>query len=216
MSIEKRQDAVLRAETSVSDEELLSRMAGGDESALAAFYDRYRRLVYSLALRVVRTTTEAEEVTADVFWQAWKQAGQYNSGRSKVYTWLMMIARTRAIDRQRSLKRQEAWLDVMEERCEGPMEQQIELEDDLCLIEQRRRVMAALDSLPEAQRLVIELAYYEGLSQSEIAARLNQPLGTVKGRIRMAMAHLRDQLLPFVAANNPSLSRAAYISEPGQ
>jgi RNA polymerase sigma-70 factor (ECF subfamily) len=216
MSIEKRQDAVLRAETSVSDEELLSRMAGGDESALAAFYDRYRRLVYSLALRVVRTTTEAEEVTADVFWQAWKQAGQYNSGRSKVYTWLMMIARTRAIDRQRSLKRQEAWLDVMEERCEGPMEQQIELEDDLCLIEQRRRVMAALDSLPEAQRLVIELAYYEGLSQSEIAARLNQPLGTVKGRIRMAMAHLRDQLLPFVAANNPSLSRAAYISELGQ
>jgi RNA polymerase sigma-70 factor (ECF subfamily) len=210
-----RHDPMTTGVATVSDEHLLDRMARGDESALEALYDRYNRLVHSLALRVVGSTMAAEDVTIEVFWQAWTQARQYDPSRGKAYTWIMMITRTRAIDQRRRLQRQEPSTDDLEDYQPTSAEYGVEPDEELFLIEQRRRVLAALDSLPEAQRQVIELAYYEGMSHSEIAARLNEPLGTVKGRIRMAMAHLREQLLPLAAANDPRLSRPAYISEPG-
>jgi RNA polymerase sigma-70 factor (ECF subfamily) len=181
-----------------SDEQLLQMMATGDESALSAFYDRYRRLVYSLAVRVVGTVAEAEEVVSDVFWQAWQEAGRYNASRGRVYTWVMMMARTRAIDKRRAMQRHGSLVDVMDLQGQETSGTVADPDDDLILVQQRQRVKAALASLPAPQRQALELAYFDGLTQSEIAAALNEPLGTVKTRIRIGLSHLRELLAAYV------------------
>jgi RNA polymerase sigma-70 factor (ECF subfamily) len=179
------------------DQHLLERMAARDEAALSEFYDCYHRLVYSFVIRVLGSSADAEDVMLDVFWQVWQQAGQYDPARGKVFTWLMTIARTRALDRRRGMQRQETITQAMEtqQRDTEPM---VDAEEDMFEAERRRRVRAALDSLPEPQRRALELAYYEGLSQSEIATALNEPLGTVKTRIRSGLAHLREDLRPYL------------------
>jgi len=177
---------------------LLERVAKRDEAALNAFYDRYHRLVYSLALRVVGIAADAEDVVLDVFWQVWQQAGQYDPERGSVITWLITIARSRAIDRLRRLRRNGTLVQTAVAQQEEPVRSLGDPQEDIFAAEQRRRVRSALDLLPEPNRRAIELAYYGGLSQSEVAAALDEPLGTVKTRIRTGLAHLREHLQAYL------------------
>ena len=160
---------------------------------MAELYDRHARPIYSLALRILGDATEAEDIVQEVFSQAWKQAARYNASRGAVGAWLLTLARSRAIDRLRAKRARPG--DVSDERVAGQLVDAGPPADSLVLSsEQVARVRAALDELPLLQRAAIELAYYEGLTHAEIADRLEQPLGTVKTRIRLAMLKLRDVL----------------------
>lgn len=160
---------------------------------MAELYDRHARPIYSLALRILGDATEAEDIVQEVFSQAWKQAARYNASRGAVGAWLLTLARSRAIDRLRAKRARPG--DVSDERVAGQLVDAGPPVDLLVLSsEQVARVRAALDELPLLQRAAIELAYYEGLTHAEIADRLEQPLGTVKTRIRLAMLKLRDVL----------------------
>jgi RNA polymerase sigma-70 factor (ECF subfamily) len=175
------------------DRTLIARMAQGDGDALAELYDRHARPVYSLAVRILRDARDAEDVVQEVFAQAWRQASRYTASRGAVIAWLLTLARSRAIDRLRARRaRPEGASDdaagIALVDASPPIEHQ------LVSAEQVARVRAAVDDLPLLQRIAIELAYFEGLSHVEIADRLEQPLGTVKTRIRLAMGKLREML----------------------
>jgi RNA polymerase sigma-70 factor, ECF subfamily len=182
--------AATRAEP---DRELVRRMAAGDEAALGQLYDRYSTLVHSVALRVVGDADDAEEVVEASFWQAWRQASRYEETRGGISTWLVMIARSRAVDRLRALRRsrEQAWEELpepAETRDDGPTLDAAE-SDEL-----RRMVAGAVATLPPEQRETVELAYFRGMSQTEIAEATGQPLGTVKTRARLALQKLRTAL----------------------
>jgi len=160
---------------------------------VAELYDRHARPIYSLALRILGDATEAEDIVQEVFSQAWKQAARYNASRGAVGAWLLTLARSRAIDRLRAKRARPG--EITDERVADQLVDAGPPADLLVLSsEQVARVRAALDELPLLQRAAIELAYYEGLTHAEIADRLEQPLGTVKTRIRLAMLKLRDVL----------------------
>jgi len=172
-------------------------VADGDQSALTALYDSTSRLVFGLILRVVTDRSIAEEVLLDVYTQVWRQASTYDARRGAPLAWLMTIARTRGIDRLRSGKHEhqnKESLDAIGEAAASTASP----EADSVMAERRRLVRSALDTLSAEQREVIELAYYSGLSHSEIALRLGQPLGTVKTRTRLGMMKLRDMLRPLL------------------
>jgi RNA polymerase sigma-70 factor (ECF subfamily) len=166
-------------------EGLLHRLTGGDTAALGEFYDLYAGLVNGLALRILRNTAEAEDVVQEVFVQVWRQADRYDPSRGSAEAWLCTIARTRALDRlrRRSARREES-VDVAPASSAAPK------------TEEALAVRKALATLSEDQRQALELAYYDGLTQTEIAERLGAPLGTIKTRIRTAMIRLRDLLGP--------------------
>ena len=182
------------SESQAEDQRSLQRVAAGDSGGLGALYDRHGRAVYSLALRILGDEGDAEEVAQDVFAQAWRRAGQYDESRGTVAAWLLVMARTRAIDRFRARRvRPEGRL----HEDDGLTLQQLpattpDLASELMAAERGVRVRRALEELPFLQRVAIELAYYEGLSQREIAERLEQPLGTVKTRMRLGMDRLRS------------------------
>ena len=170
-------------------------MAAGDASGLSAIYDRHSTAVYSLALRIVREESEAEDVVQEVFAQAWRQADRYDVRRGSVIAWLLIMTRTRAIDRLRTRQarpdRQSTPDPAMLEQLPAAGEDQA---SGLVAQEDAQRVRQALEALPLLQRMAIELAFFEGLTQSEIAERLEQPLGTVKTRIRLGLLKMRDVL----------------------
>jgi RNA polymerase sigma-70 factor (ECF subfamily) len=171
------------------DARILRQMAGGDGSALATLYDRYARAVYSLSTRILADREEAQDVVQEVFSQAWTQAGRYDAGRAPVLTWLLVMTRTRAIDRVRARRgRPQPGADPARMEIPDPARGQ---EAEVITTEQVRRLRTALPRLADTQRTAIELAYFEGLSQSEIAARLKEPLGTIKTRIRSGLQRLR-------------------------
>ncbi len=182
------------------DQELISlmeRIAKSDQSALATLYDATNRLAYGLILRVLGDASTAEEVLLDVYTQVWKQAANYDTGRGSPLAWRTTIARTRAIDRLRSgwqdRQRKEP-LDLLNDRetsAANPEQASVNSE-------RQRFVRNALSELSPEQREVIELAYYGGLSHSEIATKLDQPLGTVKTRTRLGMMKLREALTPIL------------------
>jgi len=177
---------------------LIDKIADGDQSALTTLYDSTSRLVFGLILRVVSDRATAEEVLLDVYTQIWRQAGSYDRKRGAPLAWMMTIARTRGIDRLRSSK-----ADLTREPLEtsGEVTATTPSPEDASVASERGRlVRSALDTLSAEQREVIELAYYSGLSHSEIALRLNQPLGTVKTRTRLGMMKLRDTLRPILGA----------------
>ena len=181
------------SEDRAADQAALARMAQGDGDAVAELYDRHARPIYSLALRILGDTTEAEDVVQDVFSQAWRQAARYNASRGAVGAWLLTLARSRAIDRLRA--RRSRPVGATDDRAVGQVVDAAPPVDSQVLSSEHvARVRAALDELPMLQRAAIELAYFEGLTHAEIAARLEQPLGTVKTRIRLAMLKLRDAL----------------------
>ncbi len=177
---------------------LIMRVAAGDQLAMATLYDTSSRVVYGLLLRILNEHALAEEVLLDVYMQVWRQAGSYDEGRGSPMAWMFTIARSRAIDRLRS-GRQELLLRESFEAFEENARSEIDVEETAAIAEVQRKVRDALETLPAEQREVIELAYYGGLSHSEIALQLEQPLGTVKTRTRLGMMKLRDLLQPGAA-----------------
>jgi RNA polymerase sigma-70 factor (ECF subfamily) len=174
-----------------SDTELLHAVARGDESALAALYDRYNSILLGLLLRILHSRTEAEDVLQEVFIQIWQRAANFDEARGRGFTWMVTLARSRAIDRLRALQSRQRADDTA---MQNAPEQLGDASDDAYYAEQREIVRAALAEIPEEQRRALLLAYFEGLTQSEIAARLGQPLGTVKTRMRSGMTKLRELL----------------------
>ena len=183
------------AGTDVDDREDLRRLAAGDGDAAARLYDRHARAVYSLALRIVNDEGDAEDVVQEVFAQAWRQAARYDASRGVVAAWLLMMARSRAIDKLRSARARPDSRGVDDPRAIDDMPAVVrDAPSRIIDAENARLAQRALAELPLLQRLVIELAYYEGLTQREIADRLEQPLGTVKSRLRLGLLKLRDAL----------------------
>lgn len=179
----------------IEDAAQVVRAAAGDGGALAALYDRHARAVYSIALRIVGDERDAEDVVQDVFTQVWRQANRYDRTRGTVVGWLLTIARTRALDRLRArLARPDTGATSPEDSGSEPATPALDPVDAITAASNAKRVKQALGELPLLQRLAIELAYFEGLTQSQIADRLEEPLGTVKTRIRQGLLKLRDLL----------------------
>ena len=179
----------------LDDLALIALIARRDETALSVFYDRYSRLVFSLALRIVGERTLAEEITADAFISVWRAAASFAEERGRVVAWLMSITRHRAIDVLRRLKvRPEGSAVDLNEAVSTAQSDSV---DDLVDVRrQRELVRTALAALPQAQREALELAYFGGLTQQEIADRTGQPLGTIKTRMRLGLQKLRGESAP--------------------
>lgn len=178
----------------------LAQIAIGDQIALANFYDSTNTLVFRLVSRILANHSNAEEVLLDVYSQVWRQAGNYSKERGTPINWLLVIARTRALDRLRSC-RQETRRQEPLEIANSAHSNEITPESFAISSEYERLVRKALQSLSSEQRQVIELAYFSGLSQSEIADRIDRPLGTVKTRLRLGMIKLKAILAPIVKGN---------------
>jgi RNA polymerase sigma-70 factor (ECF subfamily) len=178
----------------MEDEAVIHRVAGGDHGALGALYDLHGRLVYTLALRIVGDPAEAEEVVQDVFLQVWRGASRYDRSRATVAGWLLMMARSRAIDRVRARQARPIGADRVETVMARMPDASAGQEARAITSQACERLAAALQDLPAAMRAAIELAYYEELTQSAIAERLGEPLGTVKTRVRTALQKLRQAM----------------------
>lgn len=172
---------------------LLARIAQGDREAFGRFYDAFAGLALGLVRRILRDPAAAEEVLQEVFWQIWREAARYDPRRGSPEAWLIMRAKTRAIDRLRAMRRRE-------KTFVAPVDEAVASAPDLpaenpgVAAERRGLVHAALEGLPEPQRRVVELAFFDGLTQSEIARRLGEPLGTVKTRARLGLERLRSMM----------------------
>jgi RNA polymerase sigma-70 factor, ECF subfamily len=182
-----------RSATIDDDRLAVDRMAQGDTSSLATLYDRHARAIYSLAIRILSDAAEAEDVVQEVFTQAWRQASRYDAARAPVAGWLMIITRARSLDR---LRRRKSRITATELDASTPHPRDPDPSQELQAItaEQAERLRGALGALPDGQRTAIELAYYQGLTQTDIAERLQQPLGTIKTRIRTGLLKLREVL----------------------
>ncbi len=181
--------------STLDDDALIRLIARANADALGALYDRYSRLVFSIALNAVGDWAAAEEITLDVFTRVWEKSETYQAERARVSTWLTSVARHRAIDvlrRRRARPEQHTvpWPEVQPD--EMPHVNSPEETVELSL--QQRRVRAAIATLPQDQKRALAMAYFQGLTHSEIAERLGEPLGTVKTRIRLAMQKLRQLL----------------------
>ena len=174
-----------------TDVELLHAAANSDEQALALLYDRYRVILFGLLVRILKSHAEAEDVLQEVFVQVWKKAGDFDQERGRPFTWLVTLTRSRAIDRLRVLG---ASARARSAVAQNTPEQMVEAASNAFLSEQRALVRNALAQLPSDQRQTLMLAYFEGLTQSEIAAQTATPLGTVKTRMRSGMIKLRKLL----------------------
>ena len=178
-----------------ADEELVAGMARGSPRAIRELYRRLSSVVYSLILRIARSEEDAEEVLVDSFHQAWAQAARYDPARATVTGWLLNIARSRAIDRRRSRRRwQEGTRSLAEAVGSFPSHPPANPEREAIRNQEGDRLRRAIDDLPPDQKRALELAYFSGMSHSEIAEHLGQPLGTVKTRLRLAMEKIRNAL----------------------
>jgi RNA polymerase sigma factor (sigma-70 family) len=171
------------------DEALPALVARGDEQALAELYDRFGRVAYGVALRVIRDGALAEDAVQDAFMTAWRTAAGFDASRGKASTWLLTLVHRRAVDVVRREERRRA--DVLDD---APVASGDATDETAEVREERRRVQAALAKLPPEQREALELAYYGGLTQAELAERLGVPLGTIKSRMFTALSRLRDLL----------------------
>jgi len=184
--------ASLRIVEPVPERRMLERMAAGDGDALRELYDIHARAVYSLAVRILRSQSDAEDIVQEVFAQAWRQASRYDAGRGTIAGWLLMQAKSRSIDRLRARRaRPEQPEDA---RAKEPVDAGDAADIQIVRGEQATRVRQALEELPTLQKTALELAYYEGLTHVQIAEQLEQPLGTVKTRIRSGLHKLRKAL----------------------
>jgi len=174
------------------DSALVLRMQRRDPLALAELYDRYGRLAYSLILRVVRDTGIAEDLVQETFLRVWNRVSGFDAQKGSIGPWLLAVARNRAIDYLRSAGGRER--NAMEYEESDHPALYCDMEKDILASDKARIVRSALDKLPPNHRQVIELAYFEGLSQTEMAERMGQPLGTVKTWVRTALKNLRDEL----------------------
>jgi RNA polymerase sigma-70 factor (ECF subfamily) len=184
------------AHTTADDTQLVTAMARGDERAAARLYDRHAAMVYGLALRITGERADAEDVVVEAFAQAWRDAARFDGVRGSVTGWLVTITRSRALDQMRARRRRQGTADQALQQ-DTPVAMGEGFRDAARLVEDTEcaaAVAQALGELPPAQRTVIELAFFEGLTHPEVAARLREPLGTVKTRIRLGLLKLRDRL----------------------
>jgi RNA polymerase sigma-70 factor (ECF subfamily) len=180
--------------TALADEEIIARLSAGESWAMAVLYDRYARLVFSLALRILNDRGAAEEAVQEIFVKVWRRARDYRAERGRFSSWLTGIAHNHAID---ELRRRRARPSASDDAADA-MEQVVDTAPapmDLAMQSvERRRILDALSAIPDAQRRAIELAFFEGLTQQEIADRLGEPLGTIKTRMRLGMQKLKALL----------------------
>jgi len=178
---------------------LIEAVRRGDRRAFETLYGRFAGAVYSLALKITRDRLDADDVTVETLWQVWNRAGRYDPARGGLTTWILMIARSRALDCVRARR-------AGVEPCDGSALELLEIvapddpEREASLRERAAEVRRVCGELPAEQRIVIELAYWEGLTHSEIAARLRQSLGTVKTRIRLGLLKLERALIARTGA----------------
>ena len=175
----------------LSDEALVALVARGDEDALAELYDRVGRVAYGLALRVLRDERHAEDAVQEAFLQVWRSAATFRAERAKASTWILTLVHRRAVDLVRREERRQAD-PLTDDSALGQATE--DTEEAAWLRFERERVQAALKQLPDVQREALELAYYGGFSQSELAERLGVPLGTIKSRMFAGLARLRELL----------------------
>ena len=186
--------STLRDPAALSDGDLWVRLRERDMASLEALYARYASYVYSLAMRMLGRPEEAEEVVQDVFWQLWKTETEYDAARAAFRTWLFAITRNRCLDR---LRRRRSPSGDEGPRSASPAPAPSDPEQQAILAERQKHVVAAFQALPEPQRRVLEMGFFNGLTHREIAERLGEPLGTVKSRIKMGMDKLKDSLRSF-------------------
>jgi len=186
----KTVSAMSRAFAHLSDEAVVALIARSDEQALAELYDRFGRVAYGLARRILRDEALAEDAVQDAFLTAWRRADTFMPERSKASTWLLTLVHRRAVDLVRREERRRA--EPIDESTQVPTD--VTAEDVAWLRFERERVQAALRQLPDQQREALELAYYGGFTQSELAERLGQPVGTIKSRMFSGLGRLRDLL----------------------
>ena len=177
-----------------ADTAVVRRIGEGDRAAMAELYDRYADVVFSLACRIVGVPADAEDVVQEVFTQAWRQAGRYDAGRASAAAWLLNMTRSRAIDRLRANKTRLQVSGDDDRIAVTPAAGQ-DQEAHAIGAERAERVRTALSRLGDAQRQALDLAYFGGLTHGEIAARLHEPLGTIKTRIRTGLLKLREALM---------------------
>jgi RNA polymerase sigma-70 factor, ECF subfamily len=183
--------AMRKQHAHLSDEALVALVARGDEDALAELYDRMSRIAYGLALRVLRDERHAEDAVQEAFLQVWRSAATFRAERAKASTWILTLVHRRAVDLVRREERRQA--DALTDDSQvGQAPEQTE--EAAWLRFERERVQVALRQLPDVQREALELAYYGGFSQSELADRLGVPLGTIKSRMFSGLARLRELL----------------------
>lgn len=192
-TIEPTSEPPRRAERDPDDATLLARVADGDEAALSELYDRFSGMLLGMARRVLGSTSDSEEVLQEVFLQVWRQAGRYDPSRSSVSTWLVLITRSRSIDLLRSRKVKERTREQARQE-KPPAHTSPTGHGSVLLDERRKRLEEELARIPPEQRQVLELAFFEGMTQSEIAAATDIPLGTVKTRTLLAMKKMRRAL----------------------
>ena len=180
--------------SNADDVALIRRMVEADETPLGALYDRWVRSLYSLVLHLLRDPDEAEDVVEETFWQAWRKANSYEPSRGAVSTWLLTIGRRKALDRLRARKRSREDLVDNDRTFDDLPSQSPDPSVDAEGSELKENVKAALRALPAEQREVLELGYFSGMSQTEIAEATGQPLGTVKTRMRLALQKLKEPL----------------------
>ena len=183
--------AMRRHHAHLSDEALVALVARGDEDALAELYDRVGRIAYGLALRVLRDERHAEDAVQEAFLQVWRSAATFRAERAKASTWILMLVHRRAVDLVRREERRQA--DPLTDDSAAGIAPD-DTDEAAWLRFERERVQAALKQLPDMQREALELAYYGGFSQSELAERLGVPLGTIKSRMFAGLARLRELL----------------------
>jgi RNA polymerase sigma-70 factor (ECF subfamily) len=172
--------------------QLIQRAAAQDREAFSQLYDRFSSLVFSLAMRMLRAQSDAEDLLQEVFMQVWRQAGSYSQERGSPEAWIINIARSRAIDKLRAIRRRDKSFVLTDDPAAA--ESPDNVESAVGESEAKLAMNSALANLTEAQRRVLELAYFSGLSQTEIAEHLAEPLGTVKTRMRAAIQRLRGIL----------------------
>jgi len=173
----------------MTDQELIASVAKRNRQAFDLFYDRYAQIIFNLCVRILKEEAEAEDVLQEIFVQVWREAERFDPSRASVKTWLFTIARSRSLDRYRSRKTARQRID---EGAEENLEQLSSNEDLQATTMMQKYVSNALGQLTKDQRVVLELSYYQGMTQEEIADRLGEPLGTVKSRIRSALIKLRS------------------------
>jgi len=183
----------------ISDQDLMLRIQQGDEEALGLLYDRYSGVLKSLIMRVIHNDAESDDLLQEIFVELWKQSGTFSPEKGKPLGWIVTLTRRRAIDR---LRKRQAYARV-EEKFKDQPEQQPEawvhntMEEDLELNDARRMLRKVMDELPEAQRQAIELAYFKGMSQREVAAHTGIPLGTIKTRLELGLKKISEALKGF-------------------
>ena len=195
--LEKHPTTHRRRISEQDDQTLVAEIVRRQSEALERLYERYRMVVYHLAFKILNNRETAEEVVLEVFWQVWRDAERYDSQRGSVGVWIAMAARSRAIDALRVRRGNPAVGEKAEQALLAAADPADEPEVQTTLGQRAELVRSALETLPSDQRTALELSFFNGLSHAEIAERLQEPLGTVKTRIRSALLRLRERLRPL-------------------